>query len=172
LFCWGYNANGQVGDGTTTNRNVPTSVGVGNNWLVTYGGEFYSIGLTTNHTLWAWGDNSYGQLGDGTLTTRLSPIQIGSVCNLTVGEYENKNRLKAYPNPTADALTLEYDLTENGLVQTTISNTIGQIICSQKANKTSGEQYDPINLASYPAGVYLITVYTNNLRNTIKIIKN
>jgi alpha-tubulin suppressor-like RCC1 family protein len=172
LFCWGYNSNGQVGDGTTINRNVPTPVGVGTNWLITFGGLFYSIGLTTNRTLWAWGDNSYGQLGDGTLTTRLSPIQIGSVCTLAVGEYENKNRLKAYPNPSSELLSLEYNLTENAMVKTNITNSLGQIIFSQIANKNSGEQHDPINLSSYPAGVYLITVYTNNLQNTIKIIKN
>ena len=27
LFCWGYNSNGQVGDGATSNRLVPVAVG-------------------------------------------------------------------------------------------------------------------------------------------------
>ena len=172
LFCWGYNIVGQVGDGTTANRNAPTPVGLGNIWLTTSGGLFYSIGLTTNHTLWAWGDNSYGQLGDGTFTNRLTPTQIGSTCILATNNFGNKSTFKAYPNPTNNHLTLQYNLSESALVQTTITNHLGQVIYSQKANKNSGTQNEPINLSSYPSGIYLISVYTNNLHNTIKIIKN
>ena len=172
LFCWGYNSNGQVGDGTTTNRNIPTPIGIGTSWLTTSGGQYHSVGLITNHTLWAWGDNSYGQLGDGTFTSRLTPTQTGSVCTLAVGEYENNNKLNAYPNPTTDVVTLKYSLDESTTVQTILTNSLGQILSSQTTSKNSGEQNDPINLTSYPSGVYLISVYTNNLHNTIKIIKN
>ncbi len=172
LFCWGYNSNGQVGDGTTVNRNVPTPVGVGNNWLATSGGEFYSVGLTTNRSLWAWGDNSYGQLGDGTFINRLTPTQIGTTCTLATNGFDNASLLKAYPTPTRDNITLQYHLSEGASVQTTINNHLGQLIYKQTTNKNSGVQYDVLNLSSYPSGMYLISVYANNLHNTIKIIKN
>ncbi len=172
LFCWGYNVSGQVGDGTTINRNVPTQVGVGNTWLSTSGGLFYVVGLTTNHTLWAWGDNTYGQLGDGTFTNRLTPIQIGTTCLLATSSFEGKNILKAFPNPAQNNLTIQYNLSERATVQTTIANYLGQILYSQKTNKSPGMQHDPIHLSSFPNGVYLISIYTNNLHNTIKIIKN
>lgn len=39
-------------------------------------GEFYSVALKTNGTLWTWGDNLFNQIGDGTTTQRTSPYQV------------------------------------------------------------------------------------------------
>ena len=172
LFCWGYNNFGQVGDGTTVNRNVPTPVGIGINWLVTSGGEYHSVGLTINRSLLTWGDNSFGQLGDGTFTNRLTPNPIGTICTLDIDSFDNRSTVKAFPNPSNDKLTIEYYLSESTPVKITITNYLGQIIYSQKTNKNSGIQYELFNLSSFPTGIYLISVYTNNLRDSIKIIKN
>jgi alpha-tubulin suppressor-like RCC1 family protein len=78
LWAWGDNALGALGDGTNTNRNIPTQIGTGNNWLKVAGGAQYSVGIKTNGTLWAWGSNLTGQLGDGTTINKNTPIQIGS----------------------------------------------------------------------------------------------
>ena len=39
-------------------------------------GEYHSLFLTTDSTLWACGFNVYGQLGDGTTTNRNIPVKI------------------------------------------------------------------------------------------------
>lgn len=68
-----------IGDGTTTQRNVPT-VPTGFtgrvNKMVRVGDGPGSIHvLKTDGTLWNWGYNGYGQIGNGTQTTRTIPVQ-------------------------------------------------------------------------------------------------
>jgi alpha-tubulin suppressor-like RCC1 family protein len=43
-------------------------------------GEYYSLAVKSDGTVWAWGDNDLGQLGDGTTEPRITPVQ---VVNLT-----------------------------------------------------------------------------------------
>jgi len=75
LWTWGYNARGQLGDGTATNRSSPGTVaGGGNSWCRVSVGRTHAVAIKTDGTLWTWGCNSHGQLGDGTTTNRSSPV--------------------------------------------------------------------------------------------------
>ena len=75
LWTCGYNAQGQLGDGTTTNRSSPgTTAGGGTNWKQVVGSGYnHTAAIKTDGTLWTWGRDSYGRLGDGTTTDRSSP---------------------------------------------------------------------------------------------------
>jgi alpha-tubulin suppressor-like RCC1 family protein len=77
LWAWGYNLSGQLGDGTTTQRNSPVQIGSAT-WSQAAVGGAYTIAVKTDGTLWGWGYNGNGQLGDGTTTQQTSPVQIGS----------------------------------------------------------------------------------------------
>jgi len=74
LWCWGYNSNGQLGNGTTTDSLVPIQIGA-DTWLSSDVGYFHTIGVKTDGTLWCWGLNSFGQLGLGDLLDRNVPTQ-------------------------------------------------------------------------------------------------
>ncbi|AZA77199.1 T9SS C-terminal target domain-containing protein [Chryseobacterium sp. G0186] len=50
-------------------------------WKSVRNGDFHSIGLKTDGTLWAWGRNDTGQLGDGTTNSKDTPVQIGTSNN-------------------------------------------------------------------------------------------
>ncbi|MGY3091408.1 alpha-tubulin suppressor-like RCC1 family protein [Hymenobacter sp. UYAg731] len=67
LWACGYNGDGRLGDGTTTNRLRPVQIGTGTTWrTVSTGGrtgDSYVLALQTDGSLWSWGNNNYGQLG-------------------------------------------------------------------------------------------------------------
>ncbi|AZB10812.1 T9SS C-terminal target domain-containing protein [Chryseobacterium sp. G0162] len=81
LWTWGSNSNGQLGDGTTIDRNMAIQIGTANNWLKVEAGSDYTVAIKTDGTLWAWGENNYGQLGDGTTIDRFIPTQVGTANN-------------------------------------------------------------------------------------------
>ncbi|MCX8672706.1 InlB B-repeat-containing protein [Bifidobacterium sp. B4079] len=82
LYTWGGNSNGQLGDGTTTNRNTPTLIRKpadapdGFIWKQISLGETHSAALGSDSNLYAWGHNNTGQLGDGTTTNRNTPVTL------------------------------------------------------------------------------------------------
>jgi alpha-tubulin suppressor-like RCC1 family protein len=78
LYCWGYNYNGQLGDGTTTNKSRPFAVGGALQFRQVSAAisSGHTCGLTTDYRLYCWGYNAQGQLGDGTTVPRLSPVAV------------------------------------------------------------------------------------------------
>jgi hypothetical protein len=73
--CWGVNADGQYGDGSTTNRVAASTFGGG----ITGVSEIYAGGSTTCVTLPSGamkcsGDNSKGQLGNGMIGVQASTL--------------------------------------------------------------------------------------------------
>lgn len=92
LWAWGSNGAGQLGDGTTTTRTLPTPVLPGVTAMAA--GLEHTLALTDDGSLWAWGDNLVGQLGDGTTTSRYRPTQILSGIAATAAGYEHSLALK------------------------------------------------------------------------------
>lgn len=81
LWCWGSNYAGQLGDGTTTDRNSPVQIGDATTWARIDAGNSHTCAIRTDGTLWCWGNNFRGQLGDGTTTNRKTPVQVGTATN-------------------------------------------------------------------------------------------
>jgi len=46
-------------------------------------GEWFSVALKSDGTVWAWGDNNHGELGDGTTATRTTPVQVSGLNLIT-----------------------------------------------------------------------------------------
>lgn len=81
VWGWGRNPNGELGDGTQTDRTTPVQVvGLSNVVAVSSGGG-HSVALKSDGSVWTWGNNSYGQLGVGNFSSQpqLTPVQVSSI---------------------------------------------------------------------------------------------
>lgn len=77
LFAAGYNANGQLGTGSTGPQATAVQVGSATNWVLVEAGSTFSFGIRADGSLWAWGNNDAGQLGNGNNTEQQAPVQVG-----------------------------------------------------------------------------------------------
>jgi len=75
LWTWGVNNDGDLGDGTTTDRHSPVRVGT-DTWLAIASGSAHSAAVKSDHSLWTWGSNTRGQLGIGAVAYRMSPARV------------------------------------------------------------------------------------------------
>lgn len=81
LHGFGLNTYGQVGDGTTDTRFVPTVLPAPMGFVAVNGHETHSLALHADSTVWSWGRSTSGQLGLGRDTagapvTALVPTQV------------------------------------------------------------------------------------------------
>lgn len=77
VYCWGFNHNGQLGDGTTTWRSDPVPVAGGLRFRQVAAGFLHTCALTyPDERAYCWGENAGGELGDGTRTQRLTPVAV------------------------------------------------------------------------------------------------
>jgi alpha-tubulin suppressor-like RCC1 family protein len=71
LYAWGMNADGQLGDGTTTDSDTPIVVPFpgGVTPIAIAAEQLDSLALGSDGRVYVWGDNIAGQLGNGTAPT-------------------------------------------------------------------------------------------------------
>ena len=75
-YCWGRNRYGQVGDGATSNRLIPTLISGEHVWESISTGGYHACGLTVGGGAYCWGRDNYGQLGNGLALDSRVPIKI------------------------------------------------------------------------------------------------
>ncbi|NTF17436.1 hypothetical protein G6L37_03290 [Agrobacterium rubi] len=77
VMCWGSNSNGQIGNGTTVDANVPVTVeGMTGVSSITTTGYHHSCAVKMDGSVWCWGENNWGQIGDGTGNQTTRPVRV------------------------------------------------------------------------------------------------
>ena len=88
LYSWGYNSDGQLGNGTTENSSMPICISdiensslSGKDIVDVYEISEVVIAKDSNGKLYSWGYNNSGQLGNGTTTNSSMPVCISDIEN-------------------------------------------------------------------------------------------
>ncbi|WP_210063466.1 S-layer homology domain-containing protein [Pseudarthrobacter sp. PvP004] len=77
VWAWGYNGEGQLGNGTTVNSLVPVRVSGLDGVRDIVGTSYGALALRNDGTVWAWGHNGLGLLANGTYQGHSDvPVQI------------------------------------------------------------------------------------------------
>ena len=80
LWCWGLNADGQLGVGDAVDRWSPSEVSaLGNGVAAIAAGASHACALLGDGSVRCWGNNDAGQLGDGTRSAHSVPAPVGGV---------------------------------------------------------------------------------------------
>ena len=83
VWCWGLNTSGQLGDGTTTNRNRPVQVSGLTDVADVDNQSDFACALKTVGTVVCWGNGGFGQLGNGGTTNSSTPVQVSGLSGVT-----------------------------------------------------------------------------------------
>ncbi len=77
--CWGENGDGQLGDGTTETRELPTRVSGLSDVVQLALGDHHSCARLEDGTVRCWGCGEWGQVGDGAKVSRLVPRAVNGL---------------------------------------------------------------------------------------------
>lgn len=126
VWAWGDNRSGQLGDGRNYLQTAtPVQVQGLSRVIAIDAGDYHSVALEADGTLWAWGHNSFGEVGDGTTTHRSTPVRVLSgVSSMAAGSMHTLARKK------------------DGTVWAWGHNDYGQV-----GNDTTTDRYTPVQLA-------------------------
>jgi alpha-tubulin suppressor-like RCC1 family protein len=75
-YCWGYNLNGQLGDGTVTTRLTPVAVAGGLSFSQVSAGATHTCGRDPAGVAYCWGEGLNGRLGDGSGADKHVPTPV------------------------------------------------------------------------------------------------
>lgn len=79
---------------------------------------------------------------------------------------------RIYPNPAEDMITLDIGLAKEGETELLVTNTLGNIVLTQKFKLNEGSQQVPINCSQWAVGLYFVRLKVNGQILTERIVIN
>ena len=164
LWTWGGNARGQLGDGTTVNKNTPIQIGDTTDWANISGGGFHSLALKSNSVLYTCGANDNLQLGNESSSD--SNVLVNVNCsNLNISDYDLNNTLSVFPIPTNGNFTI---LSKTAIISNILIYDLqGRMVLKNSLNSEIAQ----MDISSLESATYIIKVVSDKSVELFKIIK-
>jgi len=144
LWAMGYNAGGQLGDGSTTDSHVPKEIlAIGVSAIAAAGN--HSFFIKSDGSLWTMGDNFAGEMGTGTLADNIPPTMIVPD-NVAAVFAENHHTLFIKSDGSLWAMGENFAGAVNGVIATDSSQNILSPICIVNGGVISAAGGDEFSL--------------------------
>ncbi|MBA2406978.1 MAG: sulfatase-like hydrolase/transferase [Chitinophagales bacterium] len=79
--------------------------------------------------------------------------------------------LQAYPNPVNNIITVAVNSQKKGMADLVVRNIYSQILFHHKFSLSTDSSFTNVNVASYPAGTYVIELTVNGKTQSLRFIK-
>jgi alpha-tubulin suppressor-like RCC1 family protein len=94
VWAWGFNAGGELGNGTSNamGQYTPVKVSLLTGIVAIEAGTGHSLAVKSDGTVWAWGSGSYGKLGYGGTNDATTPVKINGltgIITVDVGQHHS-----------------------------------------------------------------------------------
>jgi alpha-tubulin suppressor-like RCC1 family protein len=148
IKCWGYNGEGELGNGSFTDSSSPAQVSGITDATAISAGNDHTCALISDGTVECWGDNTYGQLGNGTSGNQSStPVQVSDITSATAISSGSSHSCALLSGGTVKCWGYNVD-GELGNGTKTGSSTPVQVIGVTSASAVSASSYDTCALIS------------------------
>jgi alpha-tubulin suppressor-like RCC1 family protein len=75
-YCWGWNEDGQLGNGTTSSSNAPVAVAGGVRFASITVGHFHTCAVSLDGGIYCWGATRWSGMGTGSRTGSTRPVPV------------------------------------------------------------------------------------------------
>ncbi len=82
------------------------------------------------------------------------------------------NGFNAYPNPVKEKLNIAFTLAESAMVETELSNLLGEKIYTQNKFYLAGNVMQNMDLSNLAKGIYLLHIRANGMQKTVKLVRD
>ncbi len=111
--------------------------------------------------------STIGLADPNALMIRMSPISYLGVNDIDADQFG----LSVYPNPANDEVNVSFNLTNEALVNVTVTDLAGKVVYSSNGeNNVAGAHSIKINSSNFSNGVYMVNFKANNEVSTQKIV--